>query len=341
MPRTLGPGAPKHSPDTASHLSRRRFITRLGVLAGITALAPLLRPRRSEGGSTERLEAGRAALGTWMRVVVRHPRRAVAERAIAAAFAAVNTVDDQMSIHRGDSQLARVNRLAGREAAPVDDAVIRVVSLARDAARGTGGVFDPTVLPLMHLYGFYGPPRSTPPTTAEIDATLAHMGWDAIRLDTSARTLGLARPGAGLDLGSIGKGWAVDRAIDAMRALGVRSALVDLGGKMYGMGTPDDDASGWSVGLFNPLSRKLDHVFVLRDAAVGTSGNTERWSVIGRTRIGHLFDAKRGLPSNGHLSASVVARNCVEADLLCTVAYLVGPDRFRGWPGALQTHFIG
>jgi thiamine biosynthesis lipoprotein len=133
----------------------------------------------------------------------------------------------------------------------------------------------------------------------------------------------------------------VDRAVDALRARGVRSGLVDIGGKMYGLGSPDDDAPGWSAGLFHPVSGKLEHVFVLRDAAVGTSGNSERFRTIGATRIGHLFDARRGVPSNGHLSASVVSPTCLEADLLCTVAFLVGPDRFRNWTGALETRFIG
>jgi thiamine biosynthesis lipoprotein len=223
----------------------------------------------------------------------------------------------------------------------VDPAVLDVVALACDASRRSGGIFDPTVLPLMHLYGFYGPERTSAPSAREVDAALSVMGSAGVRIDRGAGTLVLDRAGAGLDLGSIGKGWAVDRAVDALRARGVRSGLVDIGGKMYGLGSPDDDAPGWTAGLFHPVTNQLEHVFVLRDAAVGTSGNSERFRVIGHTRVGHLFDARRGVPSAGHLSASVVASTCLEADLLCTVAFLVGPDRFRDWSGARETRFIG
>jgi thiamine biosynthesis lipoprotein ApbE len=74
---------------------------------------------------------------------------------------------------------------------------------------------------------------------------------------------------------------------------------------------------------------------------VATSGNSEQTRMLGTLRIGHLFDAKRGLPADGHLSASVQCRTGVESDVCSTVSFLLGPDRFRGWPGVLDTHFIG
>ena len=326
-------------PNAEATLSRRRFLAGLGALAGAGALAPIL--MRRGPARTERLEASRPALGTWMRVVVRDADRARAERAIAGAFAAVARVDEQMSVHRPDSQLNRVNAAAGRAAVPVDRAVREVVARACDNARRSQGVYDPTVLPLMRLYGFYGEARGSMPSAHEVDRVLATMGWEQVRIDESAGTIGLEKPGAGLDLGSIGKGWAVDRAVDALRSAGIRSGLVDMGGNVYGLGTPEDDAEGWSVGVFHPVTGKLDHVFVLHDASVATSGNSEQSRLLGAVRIGHLFDAKRGRPANGHLSASVHARSGVEADGRSSTAFLVGPDRFHGYPGVIDCHFIG
>jgi thiamine biosynthesis lipoprotein len=245
-----------------------------------------------------------------------------------------------MSVHRADSQLNRVNRAAGRGPVAVDESVRRVVSLALDATHRSGGAYDITVLPLMRLYGFYDSGRDRPPSAAEIDAALAVMGDREVLVDEASGTLALARMGAGLDLGSIGKGWAVDRAVDAIRAEGVHAALVDLGGNVYGLGAPDDGA-GWSVGVFHPVTGALEHTFVLRNAAVATSGNSEQTRRLGSLLVGHLFDARRGTPANGHLSASVMARTGVESDLMSTTAFVLGPDRFRGWPGALDTRFIG
>jgi thiamine biosynthesis lipoprotein ApbE len=80
---------------------------------------------------------------------------------------------------------------------------------------------------------------------------------------------------------------------------------------------------------------------VLHDTAVATSGNTEQSRTLGPLTIGHLFDARRGTPQNGHLTATVHARCGVEADGRSSTAFLIGPDRFQGFPGVIETHFIG
>jgi thiamine biosynthesis lipoprotein len=320
-------------------LSRRQLLAGLGLLAGGGVLAPLL--ARTARGRVQAVETSRAALGTWVRVVARDGDRGRAERAVARTFAALERVDAQMSIHRTDSQLARVNAAAGRAAVPVDPAVLDVVERADAGSRRSGGVYDVTVLPLMRLYGFYGSGRDRYPTDREIAAVLDRTGWRHVIVDRARGTLGLARGGAGLDFGSIGKGWALDRAVDALRASGVRSGLVDVGGNVYGLGVPDEVSEGWSVGLVHPLTGQLEHTFVLRDAAVGTSGNQEQSHLLGGVRVGHLLDARRGRPASAHLSASVVARLGVDSDEGSTAAFLLGPDGFRGWPGVLGAHFIG
>ena len=318
--------------------TRRDFLAGLGLLAGAGLLAPVL--RRAQRPSAASIEAGRPLLGTWVRIVARHPDRDRATRAVERAFAAVREVDAQMSVHRADSELARLNRAAGLGPLRVSPALLDVVERACAGARRSGGLYDPTVLPLMTLYGFYGPERTSLPTTAEIDRALAAVAFEDVRVDRGAGTIALARRGMGLDLGSIGKGWAVDRAVAALRAEGVTSGLVDAGGNVYGLGVPADDADGWSVALFHPRTGRSERVFILKDAAVATSANNERFRTIAGHRLGHIFDAKRGVPSDGHVSVSVLARTGVESDQMSTTAFLLGPDRFRGWPGALDALFL-
>lgn len=320
-------------------LTRRRFLSGLGALASASALAPLV--SRARGARDESVERSRAGLGTWIRIVARDRDRERAERAIDRAFQAIRRVDQQMSIHRGDSQLAAVNRTAGRGAARVDEAVLGVVAMARAAAERSGGVYDPTILPLMRLYGYYGGGDGRLPKGRAIARTLARTGWSQIAIDREARTLSLGRAGAGLDLGSIGKGWAVDRAVSALREGGIRSGLVDVGGNVFGLGVPEPGAEGWSIGVLHPITKRVDRVFVLRDAAVATSGNTEQFRILSGVRVGHLFDARRGRPSAGHLSASVMAPTGVESDVMSTAAFLLGPSGFDGWPHALAVHFVG
>lgn len=319
--------------------TRRRFLAQLGLLAGAGALAPPL--YRTLQKKMRRVEVGRPGLGTWIRVVVQDEDVARADRAAEKAFAAIRRVDGQMSIHRADSQLARVNALAGIGAAAVDTAVLDVVGIACEGARRTRDVYDPTVLPLMRLYGFYASQTNRFPADRDIAATLAVMGHQQLVIDRENSTLGLTKRGAALDLGSIGKGWALDQAIAAIRAEGIASALVDVGGNVYALGTPEPDAPGWSVGVVHPFTGRIDRTFTLRDKAVSTSANNEQNHVLGDVRVGHLLDARRGRPANGHLSVSVVAPTGTLSDMLSTVAFLVGPDKFRDFAGAGESHFIG
>lgn len=319
--------------------ARRRFLAQLGILTGVGAFAPFL--HKTIQRRTQRVEVSRPGLGTWIRVVAQDEDAARASRAIEKAFGAIRKVDEQMSIHRADSHLARVNALAGASEAPVDTAVLDVVGIACDGARRTQDVYDPTVLPLMRLYGFYESQHRRFPSDREIADTLAVMGHRHIVMDRERSTLGLTKRGAALDLGSIGKGWALDKAIEAIRAEGVNSALVDVGGNVYALGTPDADAPGWSVGVVHPVTGTIERTFTLRNMAVATSANHEQNHMLGEVQVGHLLDARRGRPANEHLSASIVATSGVHSDMLSTVAFLLGPDRFRTIPGAVESHFIG
>jgi thiamine biosynthesis lipoprotein len=319
-------------------LSRRRFLGLLGLVAGAGAIGPLVKtlaPREPL-----RVDVTRPRLGTWVRVVARHRDAALASRAVERAFAAIDRVDREMSIHRPDSDLARVNRASGHAATRVPPAVLDVVELAREGARRSDGLYDPTGLPLFRAFGFYGPARSTYPSDREIATALERVGWRSIALDRERGTLGLGRQGAALDLGSLGKGWAVDRAVEAMRAAGITDGMVDAGGKIFAFGAPAEGAPGWSIGVYHPRTRSVDRVFLLRDAAISTSGNYEQFRVLDGRRIGHLFDARRGRPAEGRLSATVLAETAVRADLMSTAAFLVGPDRFD-WPEARGVHWIG
>ena len=327
-----------HNPDQPA-VSRRGFLAGLGALAGAGLLAPFA--ARSLPGGPRRLEASRPLLGTWVRIVARDPDPRRAAQAIEDAFAAIAHVDRTMSIHRADSQVARVNAAAGRADVAVDAAVLDVVTRAVHAAERTGGVYDPTVLPLMRTFGFYGAPVTGYPGARVLDAANALVDFRGVRIDRAKGTLGLATRGAGLDLGSIGKGWAADVAVAALAARGVRHGLVDVGGNVYGLGVPDDHADGWSVGMFHPVNGALEHVFVLRDAAVATSGNREQNHLVGGVRVGHLLDALRGVPADGPLSVSVVARTATDSDAMSTVAFLLGPDRFRGFAEAREVRFVG
>ena len=157
---------------TERNLGRRGFLARLGLLAGAGALAWTALPRSPKPGRVRRFETARPALGTWVRVSVCCDDPDRASRGVAAAFSAIARVDAQMSVHRPDSQLSRVNAAAGERMVPCDPAVLDVVERAVADSRRTDGVYDPTVLPRMRLYGFYDSKRNQWPGVREIAAVL-------------------------------------------------------------------------------------------------------------------------------------------------------------------------
>ena len=168
--------------------------------------------------------------------------------------------------------------------------------------------------------------RGVYPSTEAIDAALACVGFDAVDLDRARQTVRFLRPGIELNLGAIGKGYALDRVAADMRGSGVTDALLSAGrSSLLAIGGED---AGWHVDVVSArrdeaaASRPLARVW-LRDAALGTSGSGEQFVVADGSRYGHVIDPRTGWPAAGVLSVSVIASSAAVADALST-AFLVG-----------------
>ncbi|UPT74699.1 MAG: FAD:protein FMN transferase [Elusimicrobiota bacterium] len=153
------------------------------------------------------------------------------DAAVSAAFAEIERWDRILSRYKEESELSALNRSAGKGPFRASDELYQVAALALRRAQDTGGAYDPTVLPLI----LGGGPRALP-----------LVGWKKVRLDPAAKTIELPLPGMGLDFGGIGKGWALDRAADVLKAAGATSALLNFGGQVLAVGT-EPGKSGWEV----------------------------------------------------------------------------------------------
>lgn len=275
----------------------------------------------------------RSMLGTLISIQIHHPDTKLAEEALRDAFAAIDEVDRVMSIHQSNSDVSRVNAAAGRHAVTVAPILVAVLKTASHFHERTQGAYDVACLPLMRLFGFYPPPLKLRrgyvhhyPSDREIARVLEVSDQRWIEVDPARLQVGITKEGAAIDLGSIGKGFAADRAAAALRRHGVTRALIDIGGNLLALGTPED-ADGWNVAIRNPQSSGDDdflQTVTLKDQAIATSGNYEQSVILDERRVGHLFDMRSGHPSNELLSATVVARNATFADALSTSAYLLG-----------------
>ncbi|MFZ5480548.1 MAG: FAD:protein FMN transferase [Myxococcota bacterium] len=254
------------------------------------------------------------------RIEVVLPEDGASARDAAHVFEVFRRVEQVANEWREDSPLAAVNRAAGRAAVPIPPELHALLTRSLEAARATGGAFDPTWAALWGLWR-WDVPRV--PAPADVAARVAHVGHAKLELgDGSAR---LAEEGAALGLGGIAKGWALDRAAEALRARGREDFLLSAGGQVYAAG--DREGRPWRVGVRDPRGEREDEFALLevRDASVSTSGDYERFFVVDGARYHHILDPRTGMPATGARSATVIAAEATWADALSTALVVLGP----------------
>ncbi|MBI5116081.1 FAD:protein FMN transferase [Candidatus Poribacteria bacterium] len=248
------------------------------------------------------------------------------KQATRAAFEEIRRLDRQMSTYKEESEISEVNRQAGKKPVSVGPDFWNVVTACRLYFDLSEGSFDPTVYPLMRMWGFTRH-EGRLPTSDEIRKTVPLLGFGKVGLDESMRTVGFQREGMGLDFGGIAKGYAVDRAIDVLRQFGITSAIIDAGGNFYALGTPAGRAY-WRAGIRHPL--RLEEVIArlpVTGKGVSTSGNYERFFEIGGRKYCHIMDPRTGWPVEGMLSATVIADTATAADALSTAVFVLGEEK--------------
>ena len=269
---------------------------------------------------------GQALGTTWSVTIGAGQVDAVAARL--ATEQALASVDAAMSTWRDDSELMRIRRGPGPvEVSPETGAVVMA---ALDLAKITNGAFDPTVQPLMELWGLHGEARTTAPTQDEVDAALAQVGWQKVTVQPGLGVATVDGGGTALDLSAIAKGHAVDRVSDALKALGARDLLVEVGGDVRGGGQGPNGP--WRLGVDWPQEglepgEQLAAVVALVDRGMATSGNYRNTYEVDGVRVVHTLDPRTGRPVYGKIaSATVVAPDCQTADGWATALMVLGPE---------------
>jgi thiamine biosynthesis lipoprotein len=262
---------------------------------------------------------------------------------VSAARQALDEVDrleDQLTIFRESSEVSFINREAAASSAPVERSLFSLLLLCRELCRETGGAFDITSGPLSRCWGLLRR-QGRIPEPDEIEEARALVGGDKLFFDCESRAIRFARPGVEINLGSIGKGYALDR-IAAMIRKRVRAALLSAGSSsIRAIGGGDN---GWTVGVRHPVDKERRlAVARLRDAALSTSGAEEQFFEYGGKRYGHIIDPRTGWPADRVASVTVIASSptvgAAVSDALATAFYVGGPELAAGYcdahPGVL------
>jgi thiamine biosynthesis lipoprotein len=240
------------------------------------------------------------------------------------ALDAVDAIEKALTVFRDSSELAQVNRGASSGPVRVSPGLLALLGRCQALHAATGGAFDPTSTPLSREWGFLAR-EGRQPSPEEIEASRARVGMERVVLDPERLTVAFTAPGVELNMGSIGKGWALDRIQAGLRAAGVGRALVSAGGSSF-LGWGGDP---WPVALSPGGARRAD--LWLHQASLGTSGVGEQHFEVDGRRFGHVIDPRTGRPAEGVLSASVLTDDATTADALATALLVGGPALARAW----------
>jgi thiamine biosynthesis lipoprotein len=247
-----------------------------------------------------------------------------------AVFARLKELEDILSANKEGTDLDRVNRSSGLEAAPVRDELIELLKEALYYAEMSGGAFDPSVGPLVKLWGI-GTDAPHVPSDEEIAWTLALVNYHDIEIDEIKRTVFLKRRGMALDLGAIAKGYAADEAVRLLARRGIKMGLIDLGGNIFAYGERRR-GKPWRIGVQDPGKDRGAYIGVLEvvNQSVVTSGVYERYFEDGGRRYHHILSTASGRPAEtGLLSVTIAAGSSADADALSTAAFALGWEKGR------------
>jgi len=248
-----------------------------------------------------------------------------ASNVIEKAFQEIVRIDDLLSNYKPDSALSNLNRSAHFHTESVPPDLYRVIDQAVQFSRLSDGKFDISIAPLVDLWKAALRGAGTP-SQAQQEEVRGCVGYEKIEL-TPPDMIRFRSSCLRLDLGAIGKGYAVDRAAEVLRSLGIRNALINAGGStIFAMGSPPNQ-KGWLVHLRDP-SNKIDPQVMLKDESVSTSEQTAQ-SLLGNDSAGHIIDPDRGLPLKTVFAVSAVSKTATASDALSTTLLLLGPTKAK------------
>ena len=275
----------------------------------------------------------RILMDTFCSITVVGSSKEKAKEAIEAGFTEIEKLEQLINYFSPESEVAAINRASGSNPVKVSQETLELIRKAIEIARYTNGAFDPTIGPLMRLWGFsqetinpFIPPQD------EIKNAVRLIDYKKIRINESASEIFLEEKDMELDLGGIAKGYAADKALESIKAQGISAALVAVGGDIKTFGIKPDNRP-WKIGIQNPRVEINEHqkagedIFLslyLRDKAISTSGDYQRFFVVKGKRFHHILDPGTGLPASTVISVSVISPKGYIADGLSTAVFVLG-----------------
>ena len=273
------------------------------------------------------VQRSQVSMGTAIQLSAWTTDQAAAVAAFDRVFLEFDRLDALMSVWKQGSDILRINAAAGKSAVTVSPEVRDVLRASQEVSEWTAGKFDVTYAALAGLWKFDQDIDGSVPDRSQIAPRLPLIDYRAVQVDERAGTATLARAGMQVNLGGIGKGYAIDRAVTIMRGAGLTDFMIQSGGDMFVAGRRGDRP--WRVGLQDPRGAP-DTLFAaieLTDAAFSTSGDYERFFIRDGHRYHHILDPDTGEPAQRSRSVTIMAKNSTIADGLSTGVFILGGEQ--------------
>jgi thiamine biosynthesis lipoprotein len=269
-------------------------------------------------------------LGTTCLINFYNCTEKAAKPAYRAIFERFYEIEARMSVNTDGTEVDAINENAGIRAVGVSEDVFTVIERSLAYAALSDGAFDPTVGPLVKLWGIGMSDMPSVPPQEAIDAALHLIDWRAVQLNKDEQSVFLTRSGMALDLGAIAKGYAADEAARLIEQYRIPQAIINIGGNVLVYGEKPDKKK-WRIGIQNPLGERDVSAGVISIAGsrtLVTSGIYERFMEVDGTRYHHILSTANGFPvQNGLLSVTIIAEKSIDADGLSTAIFALGYEK--------------
>lgn len=246
---------------------------------------------------------------------------------------AIDRLEDQLSAYRHSSEICAINRDAFAASMRVEEGLFDLLTQSGRWSRETEGAFDIAQGALIKAWGFFRGPKKVP-SPHELSRARSMSGSAHLQLNTEGRSVRILRQGVEINLGAVGKGYALDCVMNRLQeSWNCKSALVHGGrSSVYALGSEPGTDRGWTVAVLHPweADKRLGHLS-LRDQGLGTSAMTYQHLEYQGKKLGHILDPRTGWPARGIASATVVAPSAAQADALATAFFILGVDKAEAY----------
>ena len=266
-------------------------------------------------------------MGTVVEITLVGSDDARLNAAAEAAFDEIKRLEGLMSHYKDDSDVAKINRAAGKEAITISKETMDVIDASLKLSQITNGTFDITMGVLGKVWHFTKDDRGemTVPSRAEVEKLLPLIDYRQIIIDKKNNTAKLAKQGMRVNLGGIAKGYITGKTVEILKKHGVKKGIVHAGGDMVVFQEAND--TPWLIGIQDPRDKdKIVGTIKAQNTAVSTSGDYERFFIKDGARYHHIMDPSTGFPANKCRGVTITAKDPTFADALSTAVFVLGPE---------------